>query len=285
MRVLVSGADGQLGRSFRDVFAKETTFEVRYCTRTDFDLLNDDSVRSQLVDFQPNIVVNTAAYTNVELAESEVDLANQINGYAAGKLAEQCKQQGILLLHFSTDYVFDGTQSIAYQEHSPTNPLNAYGRSKRLGEELVLAANEQAVIIRVSWLFSEYGKNFLLTMRSLFQKEEVVKVVDDQVASPTYARVLAEDIVTWLKNDATLGGGGMLHYSHDGLSSWFDFATEIYRHMDAGCQLVSTTSSTFKSKAERPKFSKLDNEKFCRTTSLKMITWQEGVKRCMNNLV
>jgi dTDP-4-dehydrorhamnose reductase len=284
MRILVTGSDGQLGKAFREVFANENSFEVHFATKAVFDITNFASMQSVVSAFNPHVVINCAAYTNVELAESESDLANEVNGYAVGKLAEICNSQGIYFVHFSTDYVFDGAQTKPYCEDALTAPLNAYGKSKLLGEELALSVNPGSLIVRISWLFSLHGKNFLNTMRKLFDQGTEVRVVDDQVASPTYALVLASDIVSWMKRDATFGGGGLMHYSHNGITSWFGFAQEIKDCLASDVVLIATTTNSFKSAVTRPKFSKLENARFHEASGLQMISWQEAVSLCLKNI-
>lgn len=284
MRILVTGSDGQLGKAFREVFANEKGFEVHFATKAIFDITSEASMQAGISDFKPQVVINCAAYTNVELAETESGIANNVNGHAVGKLAEICNSNSVVLVHFSTDYVFDGAQTKPYSEDAPTAPMNAYGKSKLLGEELALNAYPAALIVRISWLFSLHGKNFLNTMRKLFEQGTEVKVVDDQLASPTFAFALANDIVNWMKRDVTFGGGGLVHYSHNGITSWFGFAQEIRKCLESDVVLTATTSDNFKSAATRPKFSKLENRRFQKASGLQMISWQESVRHCLKNI-
>lgn len=284
MRILITGSDGQLGMAFREVFANENGFDVRFATRADFDVTNVLMMSDVMAEFKPDILINCAAYTNVELAEKEEEKALEVNGYAVGNLAEICNRHHVSMVHFSTDYVFDGMQSEPYTENSSTAPLNAYGRSKLLGEQLAIQKHEHTLIIRVSWLFSLHGKNFLNTMRNLFAQGKEVKVVDDQVASPTFAFTLASDVVSWMKRDVTFGGGGIVHYSHSGQTSWFGFAKEIRACLMSEVVLTATTSASFNSAVIRPKFSKLESSKFEKLSGTKTISWQEAVGFCLKNI-
>lgn len=280
MKVLVTGGNSQFAKSMR-VRQKFQNLEVVYVSKSDLDITDFENWKLILDAHAPEVVINAAAYTNVEAAEEHKIEAFSVNkdGAAFGALA--CKKANVKFVHLSTDYVFDGKGKHPLSETDPTNPLNVYGASKREGERAVMEANQEALVIRISWLYSPFGKNFYTTMRDLFSTRDLVSVVNDQIASPTNAIHLAENlcsILPALKVNANLHG--ILHYAEEGEASWFDFASEIHRLSEAKCELVPVDSDFFKTKAERPKYSKLNNEKFKIIGQMKPFPWKTALQEC-----
>jgi dTDP-4-dehydrorhamnose reductase len=284
MRVAILGSSGQLGQTFRRKFGSISNVELVCPDRFELDLSNTSSIENWLVSNSPDCIFNCAAYTKVEQAEDDVFLAESINARALIPIAEFANQHKVSLLHFSTDYVFDGKSNLPYRETDVTRPLNAYGRTKLQGEIELLERCPNATIIRISWLFSEFGHNFLKTMLKLFEERNTVQVVQDQIASPTYAGLMVDDLITWWQKDPTFGGGGLYHYAQEGEASWFDFALEIAKLVQADVVINPVQTVDFPSRALRPTYSKLDATHFIQTSGIVPEPWQLGLQRCLENL-
>ncbi len=296
MRVLVTGKGGQLGWELCRALAPLGT--VIATDRQDLNLEDIDQLRTRIREFAPDVIVNAAAYTDVEKAESEPERAHVINGIAPGAMAEEAHRLGALFLHFSSDYVFDGTRAGAYVEDDPVNPLNAYGASKAFGERAVLATESDALIIRTSWLYAARGKNFLLGMFDRIRRHEPLEIVTDQIGAPTYARDVAEAVATLLKRlvskteDRRIllrpGTAGIYHLTANGQASWFDFALAI-RELARTREGVDMTikpipSSKRRTAARRPLNSRLSNRKFLDTFGFRLPDWRVGLGRCFEEL-
>lgn len=285
IKILVTGADGQLGQEFRYHAADHPGVEFIFANRSDLDITNAVDIERSLTTNTPDFVINCAAYTNVDLAETERDAAFAINADAAGLLAKACRNHHCRLIHFSTDYVFDGNSRIPYTEENPTNPLNVYGASKLKGEQQIQSSAGEYWIIRISWLYGTYGKNFLKTMLRLADTGNNIRVVNDQFASPTYARILAADVIRLIRqthsNNKSVHSG-IYHYTNSGEASWFDFASEILRYKNISPEPVG--SDVFPSKSKRPAYSKLNTTKWENTTGIKIVNWQDALASCMKDL-
>jgi dTDP-4-dehydrorhamnose reductase len=265
MKILVTGANGMLGhRVVRE--ASERGHDVRGTDLPELDLLDADAVQRFVGEVAPEAVINCAAYTAVDQAEQEEELATRINGETAGNLARTAPY----LVHVSTDYVFDGDATEPYLESSPPNPTGAYGRSKLAGEEQVRAAGDQHAIVRTAWLFGEGGKNFVETMLRLGTERDEVKVVFDQVGSPTWTGHLA----TALVDIAEQRGAGVFHAAGSGNCSWFELAVEAMRVAGLSCRVVAIPSEEFPTPTKRPAYSVLATE---REDGVTLPPWQEGV--------
>lgn len=225
MKVLLTGASGQLGRCVQDVFPKE--WQLFAFNSQELDITNLEQVESTFETIKPDAVINAAAYTKVDQAESEADLAFRVNATGVYHLALCSKKHGSRLIHISTDYVFDGTKREPYTETDPTNPINVYGQSKLAGENLALATHINTLILRTSWVFSEYGNNFLKTMLRIGGNNSELRIVSDQVGTPTYAGDIANAIIHLLKNHQE--ERGILNVSGKDICSWADFAKLIYQ--------------------------------------------------------
>lgn len=237
--------------------------------RDELDILDQEKVFETFITTQPDIVINCAAYTDVDGAEKDEERANQVNGYATGILARACREIDALFVHFSTDYVFDGLKKQGYNEEDAKNPLNAYGRSKSLGEELLFDEMEMIdnlnpmegkfFLIRTSWLYGKHGKNFVETMLELGRSEKQIKVVNDQVARPTFTLDLCRQ-VKWLIETHDYPSG-IYHVTNDGDASWYDFAKAIFNLTGMDTDVVACGSDDIPRAARRPKFSLLNNNK------------------------
>jgi dTDP-4-dehydrorhamnose reductase len=283
LNVLITGADGQLGSEFLGLASGYEMLHLIPANRSVLDITNTSSLVDFIKDHDVDVVINCAAYTNVEKAEDEPELAHTVNGTGPMLLGRIAKDLGVKVLHISTDYVFDGKASTPIEEGESTNPLSVYGASKLKGEEELLNENVTAMVFRVSWLYSTFGNNFYLTMRKLGSERSELKVVNDQVATPTYARVLARDLLDLISSKEQPNDlpGGLYHYSHDGQASWFDFASKIFDLSETDCLVEPVDSSEFPTKAERPKYSKLSNSKIKTVLGISPISWEMALEECV----
>ena len=282
MRVLVTGAEGQLGRCIQraSVGAEDSYF---FADIAELDITNRQQVLAYIADNQIDIVINCAAYTNVEQAEEEEQKAYKLNATAVGYLAEAAKANDALLVHISTDYVFMGGCCAVLTEESHPQPLNAYGRTKLAGEEAVKASGCHYIIVRTAWLYSEYGKNFVRTMLRLTAEKEAINVVDDQLGTPTYAGDLAEAMVRIISERNFREG--LYHYTNLGECSWWQFAKEIARLAGhESCAIRPCTTAEYPTKARRPQSAVLDKSKFIRTFNIAIPEWRESLKKCIDEL-
>ena len=283
--VLVTGANGQLGREMRRAAAGSADRYV-FTDVAERDIADADAVGRTVREEKADVIVNCAAYTNVERAEEDEARADLLNHKAAAYLAAAAKETGATLIHVSTDYVFDGTGHRPYTEAMATSPLGAYGRTKLAGEEAVKASGCRYLILRTAWLYSEYGRNFLRTMLRLTEEKEVLRVVFDQTGTPTYAGDLAEAIFDIVEHRKYEGREGIYHFSDEGVCSWYDFATEIAAAAGHdSCRIIPCHTSEFPTKAARPAYSVLDKSKIKETFGLEIPHWRESMLYCLKNML
>lgn len=280
MKIWVTGAAGQLGRSLRQRVAGAA--DCYLFTDREVDITSRDAVDEFMAQHRPDVVINCAAYTNVEQAEEEEPVAYALNATAVGYLAAAAKRCDALLIHISTDYVFMGGCCAVLTEESHPNPINAYGRTKLAGEEALQASGCHYQIFRTAWLYSPYGKNFVKTILRLSEERDSLQVVADQIGSPTYAPDLADALVRIIENRDF--HEGIFHYTNLGECSWWEFATEICRLAKRDVQVNPCTSEEFPSKALRPKNAVLDKQKFGRTFGLEIPHWRDSLKRFIDEL-
>lgn len=285
MNILVTGANGQLGSHIRRCSA-QSRHNYIYTDINELDITNPDAVQNFVHIHRIDTIVNCAAYVNVDKAESEEALADKLNHIAVGYLAQAMAESNGLLIHISTDYVFGGNHyNTPCNEDEPTNPTGAYGRTKLAGEHAILRSNCRHIIIRTAWLYSETGKNFCKTMLTLTATKPTLKVVFDQVGTPTYAGDLAQAICTILENGLDQGHEGIYHFSNEGVCSWFDFSKEIARQSrQTGCDIQPCHSDEFPSPVVRPSYSVLDKSKFKSTFGLTIPYWTDSLHVCLSNL-
>jgi dTDP-4-dehydrorhamnose reductase len=255
-RVLVTGANGQLGKSIHRVAPDYPELKFVFTDVVELDITNNEEVNTFFESNAFDYCINCAAYTAVDKAEKEVEKAYLINATAVKNLAEGCQTTGTVLIHISTDFVFDGTKRTPYTEEDTPNPLSVYGKSKLKGEEYVQEICERHFIVRTSWLYSEYGNNFVKTMLRLAETRKQISVVNDQIGSPTYAGDLAEFSLKVISSGST--AYGLYHYSNLGAISWYDFAVEIFKQHKKEVRVVPIPTSSYPTAAKRPPFSVLD---------------------------
>jgi len=279
--IIVTGANGQLGRCLQKLQEHFQGFDFHFLGREHLPVDNHELTRQVISSIKPFGVINTAAYTAVDKAEAETELANSINGYAAGNLAKHCAQMGARFLHVSTDYVFDGKGNMPHTETDETLAVNAYGASKLLGEGLVIKENADALIIRTSWVYSAYGNNFVKTMRRLFEERNEVKVVNDQYGCPTFAMDLAHAILQIITG--TNWVPGIYHYCNAGIITWFEFAQAIKETGNYNCLVTPITTQQFPTPARRPVYSALSCHKIEHTFGVVPPDWREALERYFQN--
>ena len=289
MRILVTGKNGQLGQSINKLINIETKIENNpssndfiFVGREELDLSNNSSIINYFDNHDKfDIVINSAAYTAVDQAEEEQELANQVNHLAVKQLAGIAKEQKARLIHISTDYVFNGESDKPYIETSETNPINVYGKSKLAGEKALQAVMPMnAVIIRTSWVYSEYGNNFVKTMLRLGKERDELNVVSDQIGSPTYATDLAGAILEIIKNKEFREEDQMTqiyHYSNSGEISWYEFAKEIFKIAKVDCKVNPITTQQYPTPAQRPKNTVMQNDKIAQIFGLKITNWKSSL--------
>lgn len=284
--ILVTGADGQLGREMqiasrgsrnRFIFTDIAGEHER------LDITDPQAIADIVRENHVNVIVNCAAYTNVDKAETDPETANLLNNIAAGNLADAMKAVNGTLIHISTDYVFQGDRNIPCREDWPTEPLGVYGKTKLAGEKSIEATGCASIIIRTAWLYSPFGKNFVKTMRDLTSSRESLKVVFDQVGTPTYAGDLAETICRIIEN-GQLDKTGIYHFSNEGVCSWFDFAKAICEMSGNTCDIRPCHSDEFPSPVARPHFSVLDKTKIKQTFGIRIPYWTDSLKLCIEEI-
>jgi dTDP-4-dehydrorhamnose reductase len=281
--IMIVGAGGQLARCIID-YCTQHMISFVALTRQQLDLLHSNQIYQALQQYQPYIVINAAAYTDVDQSEVEQDLAWRGNVQIVENLAKACQQQRCWLVHFSTDYVFSGLQLTPYTEQDVPNPINYYGYTKWMGEQVALQHHDWVIIFRLSWLFSRYGKNFFLTMYRLLQQQSLVRVVHDQIGAPSYAPQVVQSLMPHLLQ-LQPEQAGIYHCSASGATSWYDFARVIQSYLPTSPSIIqSITSDAYPSLAQRPSYSILSTEKLQHTWQIFMPHWQEGVAQCYHAL-
>ncbi len=276
-RILLAGRNGQVGWELERTLAP--LGEIRACDHSSLDLADADRIRSAVRAFKPDVIVNAAAYTAVDQAEAEPELAEAINGTAPGILAEEAKRLGALLVHYSTDYVFDGTKPTPYTEADAPNPLGVYGRSKLAGEQAVQAVGGDHLILRTSWVYGLRGRNFLLTIMRLAGEKPLLRIVGDQVGAPTWCRNIAETTAALLASPQ--GPRGLFHLTAGGTTSWHGFAAAIVAARGATARVEEITTADYPLPARRPANSRLDCGAL-RAQGIALPDWQDQLRLCLD---
>lgn len=281
--ILVTGANGQLGRELQVLATSFATHKFIFADRSQLPIEDQAAVNTFFATHRPTWCINCAAYTAVDKAETEQDLAFRINGDAPGYLAAACRRQGARLIHISTDYVFDGNTATPLKETDPTGPINVYGASKLAGEEKAMENNPGAtLIIRTAWVYSEFGNNFVKTMIRLMSQRPSINVVDDQLGSPTYAADLAAAILRIIGSPRFVPG--IYHYSNEGRITWFQFALAIRERIESTCIVNPIPGSQYPTPAKRPHYSLLDKTLIRNTYDLTIPSWESGLDTCISHL-
>jgi len=281
MNILVTGASGQLGSEVKALADKNHNYFFESSST-----LNITSKEAVLAFFSKNnieVVINCAAYTAVDKAQEEEDLAYEVNETGVSYLVSACEKYQAKLIHISTDYVFDGSNNLPYKESDPVQPLGVYGKSKRKGEEVVLNANIPALVIRTSWVYSFYGNNFVKTMMRLGKERESLGVIFDQIGSPTYAKDLAEFCIHLIDQDFSTKDT-LYHFSNEGVISWYDFAKAIMEMVEVDCQVNPIESYQYPTPAKRPHYSVLNKSKLKEDFNYKIPYWKDSLKECIQLL-
>ena len=283
VHVLVTGSNGQLGNELQRLAMYDGAIQYTFVDADEMDLTRPDDIHEYFSQKQFDFIVNTAAYTDVDGAESNEDLAFAVNERAVAHLGEICLKSKTRLIHISTDYVFDGHAYRPLDESAEPNPLSVYGRSKLGGEKAVLSMLPDAYIVRTSWLYSSFGKNFVKTILRLAAERESLNVVADQVGSPTYARDLGQAITEMVVAIASgrVDAPGIYHYANEGVASWYDVASAIVRHKGFSCKINPIRTEEYPMKAQRPHYSVLDKRKISATFSLVIPNWYESLVECL----
>ena len=290
MNILVTGANGQLGTEMRNVSALSKdryvftdVNSVEGCETLLLDITDLSALCEIASKEEISVIINCAAFTNVDAAEDNPSLADLLNHKAASNLAQIAKERNATLIHISTDYVFQGNRPTPCQEDWPTEPLGVYGKTKLAGEQSIIASSCKYIMFRTAWLYSPYGKNFVKTMRKLTSEKDNIKVVFDQVGTPTYAADLA-DVIYKIISERLLDRQGIYHYSNEGVISWYDFAKAICELSGNNCDIQPCHSDEFPSKVHRPSFSVLDKTKIKKVFGITVPYWRDSLVKCINRL-
>ena len=295
MRILVTGKNGQLGRSIQNIVNTDTKIgnnqspnDFIFVGREELDLSSETSISRYFGNNKFDIIINCAAYTQVDRAEQDAELANQINHLAVKQLASIASNQQARLIHISTDYVFDGESDKPYLETDTPNPINAYGKTKLAGEKALQALMPiNAIIIRTSWLYSEYGNNFVSTMLKLGKERDELSVVNDQMGSPTYATDLADAILEIIRHNKfrdVAQTTQIYNYSNEGEISWYEFAKEIFKIEKIECEVNPVTSQQYPTPAKRPRNTLMNKDKIVKVFNIKISNWKSSLNTCMTIL-
>lgn len=283
MNILITGSNGQLGNEMRCISTKSKDHYI-FTDIAELDITNLDEIQKILKQEKIDVIVNCAAYTNVDNAEDDKETADKINHKAVRYLAIAAKEADATLIHVSTDYVFDGSNNTPYIETDMTSPLGVYGITKLAGEDAIKEIGCRHIIIRTAWLYSQYGKNFVKTILNLTANKDSLKVVFDQVGTPTYAKDLAQGIHHIITN-RLLDQQGIYHFSNEGVCSWYDFAIEIRNLSKNDCNIYPCHSIDFPSKVKRPHYSVLDKTLFRETFGFKIPYWKDSLINCIHELI
>lgn len=280
--ILVTGSNGQLGSELKELSPLFPQYRFSFFSRNELAIENAEEVERAFALVRPQYVINCAAYTAVDKAESEKEQALAVNATAVGHLAGAAKKWMAKFIHISTDYVFNGESETPLTEEQPVKPVNFYGETKLRGEQEALKTNADSMVIRTSWVYSYYGKNFVKTMLRLMGERDSVGVVADQVGSPTYAADLASAILHIVESGRWQPG--IYHFSNEGVISWADLAQEIAKLINSSCVVNFITTEQFPTPAKRPRFSVLDKTKIVETYNLELKPWQESLRSCIQKL-
>ena len=280
--ILVTGSDGQLGNEINSLKHNFKNFNFIFTDKGDLDITNPKELSIFFEDNKIDYCINAAAYTAVDKAEEDMEMAFMLNSEAVLYLVDACAINNTKLIQISTDFVFDGKANKSLKEDDTANPLSVYGFSKLKGEEIALQNN--ALVIRTSWLYSTFGNNFVKTMIKLGSERDELNIIDDQIGTPTYAKDLAEMILFLIENFDKDKLSGLYHFSNDGKASWYDFAVEIFRIKGIECKVNPIPTTEYPTPAERPKYSVMDKSKIKYIFSIALKDWKLSLRRCLNEI-
>ncbi len=285
MKILITGSNGQLGSEIRELESAYTHYEFLYTDIAELDITDAEKVNEYFEFHSPDAVINCAAYTAVDKAETDEETAFLVNAKATGNLALAASNSGAFMVHVSTDYVYDGNSFHPYIETDRINPASVYGKSKVAGEEAIKQAAAKAIIIRTSWLYSAFGNNFVKTMIKYGKERDSLNVVFDQIGSPTYALDLAKAILDIVPLAMAAEEIEIYHYSNEGVASWYDFAKAIHQFANISCQVNPIRTEDYLLPADRPHYSVLDKSKIRKKFAIEIPYWRDSVKHCIDRLL
>jgi dTDP-4-dehydrorhamnose reductase len=290
--IFVSGRDGQLGNELKTLSSTQN-FDFIFSDKDDMDITDEGILKEAFEKYKPSFFINCAAYTAVDRAETDQEITYKINAEAVGLIAKQCHRFNTKLIHISTDYVFNGNATEPYKPDDATDPVNYYGYTKWLGEQLALNNNPDTIVIRTSWVYSSYGANFVKTMLRLMKERKEINVVNDQFGSPTYAKDLAEAILEIVNSERLAVNSSPLtahhspniyHYSNDGIISWYDFAVAIKEIKQLDCAVHPIPTTAYPTPAKRPAYSGLDKSTIVSTFDIQLKNWKASLEDCLKLL-
>ena len=287
MRVLITGSNGQLGSEIKELASDYENLECVFKDLPELDICDAEVLNTFIIDQHINAVINCAGYTAVDKAEEEALIAQKVNSEGVLNLANALKKVDGKLIHISTDYVFDGNHSQPYKESDPVSPIGVYGQTKRAGELAVLNGSIDAIVIRTSWLYSVYGNNFVKTMLRLGNEKKSIQVVSDQKGTPTYAKDLAKtclDILSDASSTKISKKGSLYHYSNEGVTSWYDFATAIMEISNIDCKVIPIETKDYPTQARRPMYSVLDKSKIKSDFKVTIPHWRDSLTNCIKKI-
>lgn len=287
MNILITGSNGQLGSEIKDLGTNYKDLNFFFMDLPELNICNAEALNTFIVDQNINAVINCAAYTAVDQAEEDAEIAEQVNVKGVLNLVNTLKKVNGKLIHISTDYVFDGNHFSPYKETDPVSPVGVYGETKRAGELAVLNSSIDALVIRTSWLYSAYGNNFVKTMLRLGNEKENLGVIFDQVGTPTYARDLAKtclDILLYESSANISTKGKIYHYSNEGVSSWYDFASAIMELGSIDCKVRPIETKDYPTPAKRPHYSVLNKSKIKTDFNIQIPYWRDSLAKCIEKL-
>ena len=285
MNILITGSNGQLGNEIKDRASQFGNWNFIYKDLPELDITDYNKLEKLTSELSIDTIINCAAYTAVDLAESNQEIAYKVNAEGAKNLAKLAKKFRLKLVHVSTDFVFDGKHHLPYKETDMSNPLSVYGRTKLEGERLVLEEYPNSIILRTAWLYSSYGANFVKTMQRLGSEREELQVIFDQVGTPTWAGDLANTILKIISQlEYGNANKGLYHYSNEGVASWYDFAVEIINLSNVNCKVLPIETEEYPTPAPRPSYSVLNKAKIKTDFNIEIPHWKISLKECINQL-
>ena len=287
MKVLITGANGQLGSEIKELASDYKNLECVFKDLPELDICDAEVLNTFIIDQHINAVINCAGYTAVDKAEEEALIAQKVNSKGVLNLANALKKVDGKLIHISTDYVFDGNHSQPYKESDPVSPIGVYGQTKRAGELAVLNSSIDAIVIRTSWLYSMYGNNFVKTMLRIGNNKKSIQVVSDQLGTPTYAKDLAKTCLDILSDAGSTNlskKGSLYHYSNEGVTSWYDFASAIMEINNIDCKVIPIETKDYPTQARRPLYSVLDKSKIKSDFKVTIPHWRDSLANCIKKI-
>jgi len=287
MKVLITGSNGQLGSEIRELAANYSKLDLIFRNSHELDICSFEALQDFIIDHKINVVINCAAYTAVDKAEEDAEIAERVNSMGVSNLVNALEKVNGKLIHISTDYVFDGDHFFPYKESDPVSPIGVYGETKRAGELAVINADIDSIVIRTSWLYSSNGNNFVKTMLRLGNEKENLGVIYDQVGTPTYARDLAKtclEILTGVNSVKISKNGNLYHYSNEGVASWYDFAISIMELGGENCKVKPIQTKDYPTLAKRPQYSVLNKSKIKTDFKIEIPYWRDSLKDCIEKI-